>query len=241
MLRTYAQRSPLLLVASLLLLALGLCLNLWWTAYDGFYLVSWLFNLTPGLVLLLTGYLVSRARRQRWLWRSLGVLLTLLLTVFVAFINVFGYAFIEATKPITDLEQYAGVRSRFGDADYVQHFPLDIPPEAIEAQLYYQPGSFQGGMTLQLRLVLPEEAWRRVEAEYKPQTQYQFSAEDVNSQEFELPVAVPRWQFSHADTTQFPNTYTILVLSTPEDLIFSYGVALDATSSEVIYWAKDTD
>ncbi|MEM1281335.1 MAG: hypothetical protein AAGG53_15250 [Cyanobacteria bacterium P01_H01_bin.152] len=67
MLRTYAQRSPILLAASLLLLAIGLGLNLWWTADGGFNLVWWLFNFLPGLVLLLTGYWVSQARRQRWL------------------------------------------------------------------------------------------------------------------------------------------------------------------------------
>ena len=95
--------------------------------------------------------------------------MTLLLAVFVAFANVIGYAFIKAITPITDIEQYVEVRSQFGDADYIHHFPLTIPPEAIEAQLYYLPGALQGEMFMQLRVALPEAAWRNVQAEYESQ------------------------------------------------------------------------
>jgi len=239
MLRTYAKRSPLLLVTSLLLLALGLGLNLWWTAYDGFYAVGWLLNFFPGLVLLMTGYQVSRARRQRWLWRSIGVLLTLVLTVFVAFINLVSYSFVNSSRPITDIEQYAEVRSQFGDADYIQHFPPNSPPEATKAQLYYLPGALQGAMFLQLRLELPEESWRDVIAKYEPQAQYQFLAEDLNSSEFESPVLPPRWRVGDGETAQFPDTYTLLFLNSPENSLFSYGVAFDKASPEVVYWVED--
>lgn len=239
MLRTYAKRSPLLLTASLLLLALGLGLNLWWTVDDGFNLVWWLLNLLPGLMLLLTGYWVSRARRKRWLWLGLCVLLTLLLTVSVAFINVIRYSFIKAVTPITDIERYAEVRSQFSDADYIQHFPSAIPPEATEAQLYYQRGALQGGMMLQLRLELPEAAWGNVKAEHEPQAQYQVSAENLNSSEFESPVFAPRLWVSDRDRTQFPDTYTLLFLSGLENSLFSYGVAFDQASLDVVYWLED--
>ena len=167
------------------------------------------------------------------------MLLTLLLAVFVAFANVIGYTFIKAITPITDIEQYVEVRSQFGDADYIQHFPITIPPEAIEAQLYYLPGALQGEMFMQLRVELPEAVWRNVQAEYESQAQYQFAAEDLNSYEFKSPVLVPRWRVGDDDTTQFPDTYTLLFLSGPENSLASYGVAFDQASPEIVYWVED--
>ncbi|NEQ47951.1 MAG: hypothetical protein F6K00_32235 [Leptolyngbya sp. SIOISBB] len=183
--------------------------------------------------------MVSQARRKRWLWRSIGALLTLLLSVFVTFINLISYSFVNISRPITDIERYAEVRSQLGDGDAIQHFPLTIPPEATDAQLHYQLWPLLGEMSLQLRLALPEEAWRNVQTEYAPQARYQISAANLNSLEFKSPVLAPRFLVGDRDTTQFPDTYILLFLSGTENALLSYGVAFDQASPELVYWVED--
>ncbi|MEM1310070.1 MAG: hypothetical protein AAGF98_11390 [Cyanobacteria bacterium P01_H01_bin.153] len=228
------------MAAGLLLLVLGLSLNLWWNAYGGFILSLWLFNFSPGVLLLLTGYLVSRAQRKRWLWRSAGMLLTLLLTVTFALVNLVIYSFVSATKPITDIDQYAAVRSQVGEAGYyIQHFPQSISPEATEAKLYYQLGALQGEVLLQLGLSLPIERLSSLKTDFETQAQCQISAATLDYSECGQPVHVPRFLVGDRDTRQFPDTYTLLFLSDLDSVMFSYGVAFSELSSEIVYWVED--
>ncbi|MGF1535163.1 MAG: hypothetical protein ACFB4J_01585 [Elainellaceae cyanobacterium] len=238
MFRTVAHQSPLLFIASLLLLALGLGVNLWWTVYGGFELSLWLVNIVPGLILLLTGYGVSRARRRRWLWRAVGIFFTLLSTTLIILLNLVGYAFESATRPITDPAEYATVRSQFGDADHIQHFPPMIPPEATAVQFYYQRGALQGAMSLQLRVELPEGTWQQIKARYEPQARYQVSAAALDAPEFDAPVSIPRFWVGDRDTRRFPGTYTLLFLSAPSAPLYSYGVAVNPSPPTIVYWVE---
>lgn len=238
MLRTYVNRSPRLFWAGGVMLGLGLALNVWWAFHSGFYLYQWLFNFSPGLLLLLTAYLVTRFQRGRWIWVGLGLFFTVLLTLFVGVINLLGYAFDSATRPITDVGQYAAVRSELGELEHVQHFPIEIPREATLAQFYYQPGALQGGMGLQLRVQLPPETWQTLKAQYEAEAQYTFSAEDVNAVGFEEPVPIPLLRVGDEEPQLFSDTHTVFVLGEQSSDV-SYGVALNETPAEIVYWSQE--
>ncbi|MEM6837379.1 MAG: hypothetical protein AAF609_11030 [Cyanobacteria bacterium P01_C01_bin.120] len=240
MLERYARQSPVFLAVGLSLLVVGLLLNLWWSNNGRIFWSLWLFNCSPGASLLLTGYLVSRTQRKRWLWRSAGILLTLSLTVIFVLVNLLIYFFVNTAKPITDIDQYAAVRSQVDDAGYsVQHFPQNIPPEATEAKLYYQLAALPGEMSLQLGLSLPIERLSSLKADFASQAQCQVSAATLDDSECGQPVLVPRFLVGDHDTQQFPDTYTLIFLSDPDRNLYSRGVAFSESAAEVVYWLED--
>ncbi|NJN20928.1 MAG: hypothetical protein HC812_06685 [Leptolyngbya sp. RL_3_1] len=241
MLSAYIRHNPLLLLLSGVLLGAGLWLNMLWLPYE----VSvdlWLFNSSPGLTLLLTGFLATHYRRKRWLLIGIGSLLTLGITLVVGLGNVVGLAFSSASAPVTDVSQYEAVRSHYEDLISVSHFPAVIPAEATNVKFYHAPGALQGSMSMQLRMELPSEMWKGLKSEYEAVAQYQFSAADVTSfsEENQVPLP-PIASFSTSDTeSQFPDAYEILVLDFQDnddlDRVISYGVALNANPPEIVYW-----
>ena len=168
--------------------------------------------------------------------------MTFLVTAFVVFSNLINLFFYQATQPVTDVARYAEVRSRYEESAFVSHFPETIPPEASNVRFYYFPGFLQGGMQLQLRLQLPLQQWRDRRAQYAAAASYRFVDGEHRSLENDIPIAA----FSTSDEAlDFPDTYEILVLDArsqgePEwNHGYSYGVALNAEMSEIVYWADD--
>ncbi|MEM8805491.1 MAG: hypothetical protein AAGF01_05645 [Cyanobacteria bacterium P01_G01_bin.38] len=245
MLTTYIQRSPFLFVLSLLLIGGGLWVNILWLPY-GFSLWGWLFNCLPGLALLLTWFLAARHRRKRWRVIGIGAVLTLLITVFVGLINVVGYSFVSAGQPVTDVSQYAEVRSSYSNAP-VNHFPETIPPEATDVKFYYRPGALQGPSSIQVWMQLPREMWSRLKAEYETVAQYRYTEEDRNSNAFsseEEAAAISHVSsfLTSDEHLSFPDSYEILIFGFQDnadlDLVICYGVALNADPPEIVYWTN---
>lgn len=241
MLSTYLRHNAVLLVLSIVLLGVGLWLNILWLPYD-FSVGLWLFNFSPGLTLLLTGFLATRYRGKRWWFIGIGTALTLAIILVVGLSNVVGWAFSSAAKPVTDVSQYEEVRSRYDALISVSHFPAVIPAEATNVKFYHNPGALQGSMSMQLRMQLPPDLWRSLKSEYEAVAQYQFSAADATAfaEEHDAPRRYGA-SFLTSDThSQFPDSYEILVLNFQDnddlDLVISYGVALNADPPEIVYW-----
>ncbi len=65
-------------------------------------------------------------------------------------------------QPVTDPARWDAVRSEvtgLGEG-LVDHFPAPIPEDAGAPRLFFRRGFLQGGMTVQLRLALPEPRLR---------------------------------------------------------------------------------
>ncbi|MEM9907979.1 MAG: hypothetical protein AAF921_23455 [Cyanobacteria bacterium P01_D01_bin.44] len=242
MLKTYIRRSPLLFVLSILLLGGGFWVSILWLPV----LWVWLFNCLPGLALLLTWFLAARYRSKRWWVIGIGAVLTLLITVPIGLLNLLGYSFEASTRPVTDVSQYAEVRSSYGNAP-VSHFPETIPPEATNVKFYYRPGAFQGSSSIQVRMQLPPEMWSRLKAEYEAVAQYRYTGEDRNSRSFsseEEAAAISHvsWFLTSDEYSSFPDSYEILIFGFQDnadlDLVICYGVALNADPPEIVYWTN---
>ena len=184
MLNTYIRRSPVLFVLSLLLLAGGLWVNILWLPYEA-SLGLWLFNFLLGLALLLTWFLAARYRRKRGWVIGIGAVLTLLITAPIGLINLIGYSFEYNSQPVTNVSQYADVRSSYSNAP-VSHFPETIPPEATNVEFYYRPGALQGSSSIQVQMQLPPAMWSRLKAEYETVAQYHYTEEDRKNRSQDL-------------------------------------------------------
>jgi hypothetical protein len=152
----------------------------------------------------------------------------------------------------TDVSAYPAIRASFEDSPLVQHFPPAIPADATNVRLDYLPRLMQGGMHFQLRLTLPPHQIDELYQHFQLQATHHFAGGHTTIHQA-LPDGIPTTEFytSEANTGStglraFPATYEVLVLNAEPggsaEYIWnhghSYGVAIDRTTSTIVYWTE---
>ena len=148
---------------------------------------------------------------------------------------------------ITDVSRYSEVRKGFEGSILVQHFPEEIPDDAVNVHFDYLPRLMQGGMHFQLRLELPRERVEDLRIEFLALAEHQFQGGGRFDHE-RLPNGVPTTCFYTGDTEgcSFPSSYEVFVLDAQPgggseaewNHGHSYGIAVDVQASEIVYWAE---
>lgn len=159
-------------------------------------------------------------------------------------------AFSSSITPerITDTSRYRELRQSLSASEYpVKHFPPNIPADAKNVKISYSPGFFQGGSHFQIRLKQSPEQINKLLAKYKNQAKNEYRGGNTNDHA-NLPKGVPTTFFytSDSEAHSFPATYQILVLGAQDrgtpgfkwNHGDSYGVAIDSSTSEIVYWAE---
>jgi len=159
-------------------------------------------------------------------------------------------AFSSSTEPeiVTDISRYTEIRNNLISTNYqVQHFPTQIPAEAKNVRIAYTPGFFQGASYFQLRLKQSPEQIKKLLSQYKTVAKHEYRGGNTNDHT-NLPNGVPTTFFYTSDASEesFPPSYEILVIDAKDrgtpgfkwNHGDSYGVAIDISASEIVYWAE---
>jgi hypothetical protein len=160
----------------------------------------------------------------------------------------------NSLKTVTDVAQYSKIlNDPWKDSPLVQHFPKTIPAEAKNVKIHYVPGFLQGGSMLQLQMILPPAKITEIQTQLRKVAQRKYipgakdnspiqetSADGQMSNTFKY-----RYYIGGSGEQYFPENYEILVLSDTRgaptyDWNHSqmHGVAIDPTTSEIVYWAE---
>ncbi|MBD2609856.1 MAG: hypothetical protein RMY62_026700 [Nostoc sp. ZfuVER08] len=159
-------------------------------------------------------------------------------------------AFSNSSEPeiITDTTRYQEIRNQLWyDFEDVKHFPNQIPTDAKDIRMAYSPGFLQGGSFFQIRLKQSPEKIKKLLSQYRNNAKYQYRGGDTNDH-INQPNGVPTTFFYTNDSSEgtFTNEYEILVLNATDrgkpgfkwNHGDSYGVAINSSASEIIYWAE---
>ncbi|MBH8578215.1 hypothetical protein I8752_35790 [Nostocaceae cyanobacterium CENA369] len=149
---------------------------------------------------------------------------------------------------ITDTSRYGEIRNHlWSDNNEVKHFPDKIPIGDQSVRIAYSPGFSQGGSYFQVRLKQPPDRLQKLLSQYRNIAQRKYRGGNTNDHA-NLPNGVPTTFFYTSDTRaeSFPATYEILVLNAQDkgspgfkwNHGDSYGVAIDSSASEIVYWAE---
>ena len=174
----------------------------------------------------------------------------------VAVLVYVGHQMEQATKTVTDVDRYSEFVGS-SDNPLRAHFPKTVPDSAKNVKLHFTPGFLQGGTIFQLRMQLPPDEIALLVEQFQPQAKRQYvSGGDNNSPKQEtspdgMPVTFD-YQFHTGDhppeerAKNFPDDYDIYVLEdtrgAPEydwNHPEYYGVAINESMSEVVYWMED--
>ena len=150
-------------------------------------------------------------------------------------------------KIITDTSRYKEIRNQLWSGnDQVKHFPNEIPTDAKDVHIAYSPES-QGSSFFQIRLKQPPEKIEKLLSQYRSSAKHKYRGGNTNDH-INQPNGVPTTFFYTSDspTESFPATYEILVLNTDDkgrpgfkwNHGDSYGVAINSSASEIIYWSE---
>lgn len=149
---------------------------------------------------------------------------------------------------ITDISQYQEIRNhKWSNSEQVKHFPPQIPPETKTIAMAYSPGVRQSSSFFQIRLQKSPEQIQSLLNNYQKIAKHEYQGGDTNDH-IQQPLGVPTTFFhtSQSQTGTFPHTYKILVLKAQSqgkpgfkwNHGSSYGVAINSTNAEIIYWAE---
>ncbi|MEH1920982.1 hypothetical protein [Nostoc sp.] len=151
-------------------------------------------------------------------------------------------------KVITDASRYREIRNQlWSDNDQVKHFPNEIPADAKNVRIAYSPEILQGSSFFQIRLKEPPNKIEKLLSQYRSSAKHKYRGGNTNDH-INQPNGVPTTFFYTSDspTESFPPTYEILVLNTDDkgrpgfkwNHGDSYGVAINSSASEIIYWSE---
>ena len=159
-------------------------------------------------------------------------------------------AFSSTSEPelITDTSRYGEIRNqRWSNNDLVRHFPHDIPADAQGVHIAYSPGLLPGSSFFQARLKQPPEKIQQLLSQYRNSAKYKYRGGNTNDHANQ-PNGVPTTFFYTSDSPaeSFPASYEILVLNAQDqgkpgfkwNHGDSYGVAIDSSAAEIIYWVE---
>lgn len=153
------------------------------------------------------------------------------------------------TETITDTSRYREIRHKlWSNQTQIKYFPTDISTDASSVHLRYSPGFLQGGSFFQLRLKQPPQKIKNLLSQYRAIAKRKYTGGNTNDHA-NLPKGVPTTFFytSNSQEDSFPATYEILVLDAHDrgspgfkwNHGDSYGVAIDSSASEIVYWAEE--
>jgi hypothetical protein len=153
----------------------------------------------------------------------------------------------DNTETITNTTRYGEIRQKiWSNKEQIKHFPQEIPEDATNLRLAYSPGFSQGGSYFQLRMKQSPEKIKKVLLKYREIAKHKYKGGNTNDHA-NLPNGVPTTFFYTSDVQEsFPTTYEILVLDAENKGTpgfkwnhgDSYGVAIDSSASEIVYWAE---
>ncbi|MBD2690706.1 hypothetical protein [Anabaena catenula] len=149
---------------------------------------------------------------------------------------------------VTDTSRYQEIRHQtWSDFELIKHFPKEIPADPKTVRMAYSPGSVQGSSFLQVRFQQPSEKIQKLLLQYSKSAVREYRGGDTNDHSNQ-PNGLPTTFFYTSDsaTEAFPQTYKIFVLKAQDqgkpgfkwNHGNSYGVAIDSSTSEIVYWAE---
>jgi hypothetical protein len=160
----------------------------------------------------------------------------------------------NSLKTVTDVAQYSKIlNDPWKDSPLVQHFPKTIPAEAKNVKIHYVPGFLQGGSILQLQMTLPPAKIAEIQAQLRKVAQRKYipgakdnSPTQETSTDGQMSITFEyKYYLGKSDVQNFPENYEILVLSDTRGAPTynwnhsqMHGVAIDPTTSEIVYWAE---
>ncbi|MBW4644821.1 MAG: hypothetical protein KME23_17825 [Goleter apudmare HA4340-LM2] len=157
-------------------------------------------------------------------------------------------AFSNSGEPqlISDTSRYQNIREQIGNNNYlIKHFPSNIPADTKDIKIAYSPDTSTGNSFLQIRLKESPEKIKTTLLQYQKVAKYKYQGGNTNDHA-NLPNGVPTTFFytSDAAAESFPPSYEILVLNAQDrgragfnwSHGDSYGVAIDSSASEIVYW-----
>jgi hypothetical protein len=155
----------------------------------------------------------------------------------------------EASLIFKDTSEYKKILSKtWSNKTEIKHFPSEIPRDATNTRFVYSSGYKQGGNFLQLRIKQPLTKIKKLQFQYQNIAKYKYQGGNTNDH-INLTNGVPTTFFytSGEDLAQdFPSSYQILVLGVEDrgregfkwNHGSSYGVAIDDSAAEIVYWAE---
>jgi hypothetical protein len=149
---------------------------------------------------------------------------------------------------VTDVNCYAEIRNHtWSDMNIIRYFPANIPKDARNIHMAYSAGKVFGNSFIQVRLQEPKDKIQKLLTDYRKSSQHRYYGGDTNKHSNQVN-GVPTTFFYTNDSNSitFPKSYEILVLGTDNQgkATFkwnhgdSYGVAIDPSSAEIVYWAE---
>lgn len=160
-----------------------------------------------------------------------------------------SYSSVGETETITSTSRYQAIRHQiWSNQRQVKHFPTDIPVDASGVSIAYSAADSQQGSSFQLRLKQPPQKIKELLSQYRYIAKYKYRGGNTNDHANQTN-GVPTTFFYTSDSKEdsFPSTYEILVLDAHHkgSTNFkwnhgdSYGVAIDSSASEIVYWAEE--
>lgn len=158
-------------------------------------------------------------------------------------------AFIGSNQPeiVTDTSRYKEIRDQlWSSQDEIKHFPTQVSAGVENMRLAYSPASSQTGSYFQVRLKKSPQQIQQLLSKYRKVAKHRYMGGDTNVHA-NLPNGVPTTFFYTSEAGEsFPPSYEILVLNAKDkgrpgfkwNHGDSYGVAINNSASEIIYWAE---
>lgn len=196
-------------------------------------------------------------KRTLTLGENPSYLVKVIMIVLISFgsVGVVGGSFflrktlISSNQPeiVTDTSRYKEIRFQlWSSQEEIKHFPTQVSAGVENVRLAYSPGSSQNSSYFQVRLKKPSAQIQQLLTQYRKQAKHRYIGGDTNVHA-NLPNGVPTTFFYTGETAEsFPPSYEVLVLNAVDkgrpgfkwNHGNSYGVAIDSSASEIIYWAE---
>ncbi|MUG96946.1 hypothetical protein F7734_33245 [Scytonema sp. UIC 10036] len=150
---------------------------------------------------------------------------------------------------VSDRSQYQDIRHKlWSNREQIKHFPTDIPADASGVRVAYSSNSSEGNRFFQLRLKQSPQKIQNLLSQYRAIAKRKYQGGNTNAHANQ-PNGVPTTFFHTSDSQEesFPSSYEVLVLGADDkgNSNFrwnhgeSFGVAIDTSTSEIIYWAEE--
>lgn len=146
-------------------------------------------------------------------------------------------------KSVTDISRYEDLLNSSSSVPpgVTDHFPEVIPANARNIRLDYFPKILQGGGHLQLRVQIPPKEVSQILDKYDELAIHRFMGGNRFDHMRQQPEGGHTTDFYTSDTEdhKFPDSFEILVLGGRYgNHGRSYGLAVDRSSSDVVFWAE---
>lgn len=150
---------------------------------------------------------------------------------------------------VSDRSEYKNIRHKlWSHREQIKHFPTDIPTDASGVRVAYSSGASEGNQFFQLRLKQSPQKIQNLLSQYRAIATHKYQGGNTNDHANQVN-GVPTTFFHTSDSQEdsFPPSYEVLVLGAHDkgNSNFrwnhgdSFGVAIDSSTSEIIYWAEE--